>query len=154
MYTTGRPGALVTRGNYTISNCTNQKQDRTMKMFYADTSPLQCWFPMTTTHRHMHTNCLEIQCKAEQQRRQERRGRYKETKSKPVRGRCHCANPSHPDLTTQPTGVRLTTGQGCLWPSHRRNGWKGLWCWSCSAWLQNENMELLVSQPMTAVGNH
>lgn len=48
----------------------------------------------------------------------------------------------------------LTTGRGCLWLSHRRNGWKGLWCWSCSAWFQNENKELLAGQHMTAIGNH
>lgn len=103
-------------------------------------------------------SCILVQ--DNQQRKTERqhwrevelRGRQKKWWRKPVRERYHWANPSQADLTSR--HVRLTTGQGCLWLSHRRNGWKGLWCWSCSAWLQNENMELLVSQPMTVVGNH
>lgn len=114
------------------------------------------WGPYGTSDAQTNTHapsCISVQGRATAKEG----GCKKEVKSwgwwrNPVRERCRCAKPSHADLTS--CKVRLTTGQGCLWLSHRRNGWKGLWCWSCSAWLQNENMELLVSQPMTAVGNH
>lgn len=45
---------------------------------------------------------------------------------------------SHADFARR--RVRLTTDQDCPWLSRRRSGWKDLWCWSCSAWFQSENM--------------